>query len=136
MKHIKQFDHIGYAVRDIKKTAEYYTNAGWTLSEIFDEDVQHTKIAFLSKEGFPDIELVSPLRENEPSPLDNILQKIGCSTYHICYVVDDIEEAVEDLFDEGFKPLFEPIESVAMQNKKICYLFHLHVGLIEVVSAK
>lgn len=136
MKHIKQFDHIGYAVRDINKTAEYYTNVGWTLSEIFDEEVQHTKIAFLRRPGFPDIELVSPLREGEPSPLDNILQKIGCSTYHICYVVDDIEEAVEDLFDEGFKPLFEPVESVAMENRKICYLFHLHVGLIEVVSAK
>lgn len=61
MKHIKQFDHIGYAVRDIKKTASYYINAGWTLSEIFDEEVQRTKIAFLRKSGFPDIELVSPL---------------------------------------------------------------------------
>jgi len=136
MKHIIHFDHIGYAVRNIKKTAEYYIKSGWTLSEIFDEEIQHTKIAFLKKEGFPDIELVSPIRENEPSPLDNILQKIGCSTYHICYVVDDIDEAVEDLYDEGFKPLFEPVESVAMENRKICYLFHLHIGLIEVVSAK
>lgn len=61
---------------------------------------------------------------------------IGCTTYHVCYVVDDIEEAVEDLYDEGFKPLFEPVGSVAMNNRKICYLFHLHIGLIELVSEK
>lgn len=91
------------------------------LSEIFDEEVQHTKVAFLRMSGFPDIELVSPQKEDEPSPFDNILQKIGCSAYHVCYVVDDIEEAVEaveDLYDEGLNPLFKPVESVAMGNKK------------------
>lgn len=60
MKQIKQFDHIGHAVRGIKKTAEYYTNAGWTLSWIFEEDEQHTKIAFLRKPGFSGVELVTP----------------------------------------------------------------------------
>ena len=134
MKHLLGINHIGYAVRDINKTAQYYLDAGWSLSEIFDEEVQQAKIAFLTKEGFTKIELVAPLREGVTSPVDNILQKIGCSTYHVCYDVDDIEQAVEDLFDEGFKPLFEPVESVAMDGHKICYLYHLHVGLIELVG--
>lgn len=136
MKHLKKVNHIGYAVRDINKTAQYYLDAGWVLSEIYEEEVQHTRIAFLTKDGFPTIELVAPLKEGVPSPVDNILQKIGCSTYHVCYDVDDIDEAVEDLFEEGFNPLFEPVPSVAMGGNKICYLFHLHVGLIELVSTK
>ena len=134
MKHFLKVNHIGYAVRDISKTAKYYIEAGWTLSEIFEEEIQQTKIAFLTKDGFTTIELVAPLKEGSPSPVDNILQKLGCSTYHICYDVEDIEQAVEDLFDEGFKPLFEPVESVAMDGHQICYLYHLHVGLIELVS--
>ena len=134
MKHLLGINHIGYAVRDINKTAQYYLNAGWTLSEVFDEEVQQAKIAFLTKEGFTKIELVAPIKEGIPSPVDTILQKIGCSTYHICYDVEDIEQAVEDLFEEGFKPLFDPVESVAMEGHKICYLYHLHVGLIELVS--
>lgn len=134
MKHLLGINHIGYAVRDINKTAQYYLNAGWTLSEVFDEEVQQAKIAFLTKEGFTKIELVAPIKEGVPSPVDTILQKIGCSTYHICYDVEDIEQAVEDLFEEGFKPLFDPVESVAMEGHKICYLYHLHVGLIELVS--
>lgn len=136
MKHLKSVNHIGYAVRDIPKTAQYYLDAGWQLSEIFEEEVQQAKIAFLTKEGFPKIELVAPLKEGMPSPVGTYLQKIGCCTYHVCYDVDDIEQAVEDLFDEGFKPLFEPVESVAMDNHQICYLYHLHVGLIELVSTK
>ncbi len=136
MKHLKSINHIGYAVRDIKMTAKYYVDAGWNLSEIFNEEVQQVQIAFLTKEGFPKIELVAPLKEDVPSPVDNYLQKIGCGTYHVCYDVDDIDQAVEDLFDEGFKPLFEPIESVAMAGHKICYLFHLHLGLIELVNSK
>ena len=136
MKHLKSVNHIGYAVRDIQKTAQYYLDAGWQLSEIYEEEVQHAKIAFLTKDGFQKIELVAPLKEGEISPVDTYLQKIGCCTYHVCYDVDDIEQAVEDLFDEGFKPLFEPVESVAMDNHQICYLYHLHVGLIELVSTK
>lgn len=136
MKHLLRANHVGYAVRDINKTAQYYLDAGWKMSEIFEEEVQHTRIAFLTKDGFPAIELVASLKEGEPSPVDTILQKIGCSTYHVCYDVDDIEQAVEDLFDEGFKPLFEPVPSVAMDGHKICYLYHLHVGLIEIVSTK
>lgn len=137
MKHLKSVNHIGYAVRDIQKTAQYYLDAGWQISEIYEEEVQQARIAFLTKKGFPKIELVAPLKEGEPSPVDTYLQKIGCCTYHVCYDVDNIEQAVEDLYDdEGFTPMFEPVESVAMDGHKICYLFNLHVGLIELVSTK
>lgn len=132
MKHLKAVDHIGYAVSDIEKAARYYQAAGWVLSEVFEERVQNTRIAFLRKDGFPTIELVSPLEGK--SPVDNILKQVGNSTYHICYVVEDIEQAVEDLYEEDFKPLFFPVESVAMENRKICYLYNIQVGLIELVQ--
>lgn len=132
MKHLKAIDHIGYAVHDIVATARYYVAAGWQLSEIYEERVQNARIAFLYKEGFTTIELVSPLEGK--SPVDNILRQVGCSTYHVCYVVEDIEQAVEDLYEEDFKPLFMPVESVAMENRRICYLYNMHVGLIELVE--
>lgn len=132
MKHLKTTDHIGYAVHDIMETAQYYINAGWELTEVFEEKTQNARIAFLVKEGFTKIELVAPLAGK--SPVDNILRQIGCSTYHVCYVVEDIEQAVEDLYEEDFKPLFFPVESVAMENRKICYLYNMKVGLIELVN--
>lgn len=132
MKCLKEIDHIGYAVHDIQKTAQYYVDGGWSLSKIYDENVQNTKIAFLTKVGMPTIELVSPL--DGESPVDNILKHSGVAPYHICYVVDDMMAAVEELYEEGFKPLFMPVQSIAMNNRKICYLYHLELGAIELVS--
>ena len=44
------------------------------------------------------------------------------------------EPPVDDLYEEDFKPLFFPVESVAMKNRKICYLYNTRVGLIELVN--
>ena len=132
MRCLKEIDHIGYAVHDIQKTAQYYVDGGWSLSEIYDENVQNTKIAFLTKVGMPTIELVSPL--DGESPVDNILKHSGVAPYHICYGVDDMMAAVEELYEEGFKPLFMPVKSVAMNNREICYLYHLELGAIELVT--
>lgn len=133
MKKLKSVNHIGYAVKDIQQTAKLYVDAGWELSEVFEEKVQNTKIAFLKKKGFTTIELVAPLDESK-SPVDNILQNNGVAPYHICYDVDDIEKSVEDLYEEGFKPLFMPTPSIAMDNHNICYLYHMEIGLIEIVG--
>ena len=132
MKHLESIDHIGYAVRDIQETAALYVAAGWELSEVYNEEVQHTKIAFLSKSGFTTIELVSPL--DGPSPVDEYIQNGGVQPYHICYLVEDMMEAVEALHQEDFMPLFWPVPSIAMHNKQICYLYNKSVGLIEIVE--
>jgi len=134
MHNLLEIDHIGYAVTDILQTAAHYIAAGWTLSEIYNEETQRTKIAFLTKPGMTTIELVSPLQG--PSPIDTMLNNNGVSPYHICYVVDEIMQALEELYEEGFKPLFMPVQSVAMNNRKICYLYHIDVGLIEIVNRK
>ena len=133
MKHLNSINHIGYAVKSIETSARLYVGAGWTLSMIFEEKIQNTKIAFLTKPGFTTIELVSPLDDTK-SPVDSYIKSNGVCPYHICYDVTDINQAVEDLYEEGFKPLFMPVKSEAMENHKICYLFHLDLGLIELVE--
>ncbi len=133
MKYLMKLDHIGYAVSDIKKTASHYVDAGWELSEEYDEVAQNARIAFLTKQGFPTIELVAP-GFGEKDPVSALLKKSGVSPYHMCYEVDDILQAMEALYEEGFVPLFMPVESVAMHGRQICYLTSLDVGTIEIVS--
>jgi methylmalonyl-CoA/ethylmalonyl-CoA epimerase len=127
-----QFHHIGYAVRDILTTAGYYTGAGWEISEIYYDKIQNTHIAFLSKNMCPLIELVAPIDEN--SPVVKTLDKMGVAPYHICYETDDIEQSVAALKKQHFLPLFKPVEAIAFGNRKICYLYNQHVGLIELLS--
>lgn len=127
-----KFHHIGYAVKSIDATAVYYTTSGWQLSDTQLDPVQRTYIAFLTRNGFPMIELVAPV--DESSPINDTLKKMGVTTYHVCYEVPNIDEAITQLRNKRFMPLFKPVEAVAMSNKKICYLMHPQVGLIELVE--
>ncbi|MDR1726008.1 MAG: VOC family protein [Bacteroidales bacterium] len=133
IKNLK-FHHIGYAVNDINATASFYTNAGWTLSQIYNDKIQNAKIAFLKREGFPLVELVAAV--DEKSPVVNILKKNGVSPYHICYEVEVMDEAIWQMKQQHFIPLFKPVEAVALQNRKICYLYNKEVGLIEFLEKK
>ena len=128
-----RFHHIGYAVKDIEASAKLYLEAGWLLSEVVIDPIQNAKIAFLTKEGMPQIEFVAPV--DEKSPIVKTLEKSGNSPYHICYEVDNIDEAVADLLKQKYIKLFNPVPSVCIINKKICYLFNAQVGLIEIVEA-
>lgn len=127
-----RFHHIGYAVKDILLTAEYYLKVGWNISDIQEDSIQNTKIAFLSRAGFPLIELVAPI--DDKSPIVKTLEKVGVTTYHVCYEVDDIDIAVLNLKKQRFLPLFRPVEAIALENRKICYLYNKDVGLIELVN--
>ena len=102
------------------------------MSEIYTDTIQNTYIAFLNRDGFPLIELVAPIYET--SPICNTLKKVGNSTYHVCYAVPDIDIAIAELRAQRYMPLFKPVEAVAMDNKKICYMMHPDVGLIELVE--
>jgi len=135
MKHVVSFHHIGYAVQDIEVTAKIYQEAGWILSEVFIEHIQNCKIAFLSRHKFPLIELVAPI--DTTSPINQTINKSGVTPYHICYEVNNIEEAIIE-FSEAcqFIPLFEPVASNAMGNCKICYLYNKDIGLVELVETK
>jgi len=127
-----RFHHIGYAVNNIETTAGYYINSGWYLSDIQIDKMQNAKIAFLSKSNMPLIELIAPVDEN--SPIVKTLEKVGVSTYHVCYEVDDIDIAVSELRKQKYISLFNPVEAIALDNKKICYLYNKNVGLIEIVN--
>lgn len=127
-----KFHHIGYAVRSITETAAFYTCAGWELSDIQIDPEQNTYIAFLTREGFPLMELVAPVDNN--SPINDTLKKMGVTSYHICYEVPNIDEAIRDLRLKRFMLLFKPVNAIALGNKKIGYLMHPSVGLIELVE--
>ena len=134
MNLFKRMDHIGYAVEDIEITAAPYINAGWTLSPIYEETGQRSRIAFLTRDDMTTIELVSPLEG--PSPVDRFLQNGGVQPYHVCYEVSDIIQAIESMHQQDFMPLFMPVESIAMGGRLICYLYNKNAGLVEIVENK
>jgi methylmalonyl-CoA/ethylmalonyl-CoA epimerase len=126
------FHHIGYATDSILLTSKFYISLGYNLTQTFHDSIQNVNIAFLKKDNFPIIELVERIDEN--SPVSKILDKNGVTPYHVCYAVEDMDEAIIDLRKNKFIQLFEPVSAAAINNKKICYFFNSNVGLIELLE--
>lgn len=127
-----KFHHIGIATPNIDKTSNIYIQAGYNKTETIVDSIQNVAICFLTKDNMPMIELLSPV--NEDSPVNNFLKKVGVAPYHICYEVENIAEAVTKLKQQRYIPLFLPIEAIAIENRKICFLFNKDIGLIELVE--
>lgn len=124
--------HIGFATDNIEATSAFYLNNGYKAGDIIFDEIQRTNICFLTKEGEPALELIQPA--NEKSSVNKILNKNGVCPYHICYEVDDIDQAFDAMCEEGFTPLFRPVEAVAIEDRLICYFWKKEVGFVELVN--
>ncbi|MDR1803720.1 MAG: VOC family protein [Treponema sp.] len=134
-----QFHHVGIATDSIKDTARYYLDADYAISDTVYDPVQGVYIAFLEKDGMPRMELIEPFSPPPPppinfSPVRRIIEKLGVSPYHICYEVNNMENAMNELRKQKYLLLTRPVKAIAMNNRKICFLYNKEVGLIELVE--
>ena len=126
------FHHIGVATADIAKTAEAYLAAGYEMSDVAHDSMQNVNIAFLYKPGCPLLELVEPA--DEASPVRNIIKKVGVTAYHFCYEAINLDESIAQLRQKKFVLFLKPVGSVAFGGRRICFLYHKDVGLIELLE--
>ena len=98
---ITQIDHIGIAVRDMKKAIKTYEH-------LFNLKVEHieineefkVKICFIPL-GEVLVEFLEPTEKG--SPFDLFIEENGESVHHIAYRVSNIDVALEDLKSKGIK---------------------------------
>jgi methylmalonyl-CoA/ethylmalonyl-CoA epimerase len=128
-----KFHHIGVAVKDIDRTAVVYTDGGYKKSDVVFDPIQNVNICWLTKEGMPTVELLAPV--DEQSPVCRILEKNGVTLYHTCYVVEDIDLAVDELRKQKYVLVSKPEKAIAIHDCRVAFLHHRHVGLIELVEA-
>lgn len=98
---IRKIDHIGIAVASIDEALGLYRALG--LEEAgHREDVssQGVRTAFLSV-GETRLELLEPLSED--SPIAKFLSRRGPGVHHVCFAVEDIDAALEDLAARGYR---------------------------------
>jgi methylmalonyl-CoA/ethylmalonyl-CoA epimerase len=127
-----EFHHVGIAVNSIEETAKWYVAMGYSLTKTIEDTVQNVHLAFLKRDDSPLLELVQPVDKN--SPVSNILKKVGVSAYHLCYETDNLQREIEELENQDFRVLVEPVEAIAFNHRKISFLYHLDIGLIELLE--
>ena len=98
---IKRIHHICIVVRHIEEALITYQQAlGLRLVEIQERPDLEARIAFLHT-GESEIELVQPVTRDSGEA--KFLRKRGEGIHHICLEVDDIEEALAHLREEGLQ---------------------------------
>ena len=126
--------HIGYAVKDLRQSLEMFLIIGYTVEdEPIRDEKRKVEIAFVSNNNYL-VELISPL--DSDSPIQNYLGKIGNTPYHLCYETDDINEAVASLRKQRYLLIEAPNEAVAIDNRKVAFLYHPKYGLLELLETR
>lgn len=128
------FHHIGIACRDIDKTVQFYLQQGYAATPAVEDSLQHVRISFLEKDGAPRLELLEPI--DDSSPVARTLAATGVSPYHICYEVQNLEEAIASLRQQRFLLVNGPVPACAMGNRRIAFLFQKNTGLVELVETQ
>jgi len=116
---IQKIEHIGIAVKDIKKVTETYTKL-FNQSPYKTEAVESENvITTFFKMGENKIELLEAT--SEESAIYKFIEKKGEGIHHIAFDVDDIYTEMERLSKEGFIVLNEQPKKGA-DNKLVCFL--------------
>lgn len=130
---MKRLDHIAIAVSDLDKAEAAYShllNLTWKGRE----EVSGQKVmASIFQIGENRIELISPTVED--SPIAAFLQKRGSGLHHLCFQVDNIEEEISRLKNEGARLLNEsPVEGI--EGSRVAFLHPQEAAgvLIELVE--
>jgi methylmalonyl-CoA/ethylmalonyl-CoA epimerase len=125
-------NHVGYLVEDIEISLVLFEKMGFTkIGEIVNDELLGVKILFIK---FNDctVELVEPSALNVK--LIRYLRKHGHGPYHLSVEVSDIESEIKRYEKTGFHIIVNPSNSVFFTNKKVAFMYHSNVGLVELIG--
>lgn len=123
--------HIGYAVSDMESSIEQLRVLGYTVGDVIIDDHRSVYIAF-AHQGTYCVELISPNADD--SPVSKILQKNGPTPYHICYLVDDMEQSLALLKTKKWVVVVPPAVAIAFNGRHVAFLYNRYLGLIELLA--
>ena len=116
---IGRLNHVAIAVRDIgKATAVYRDTLGASVSSAVPQPEHGVTTVFITLPNTK-IELLEPLGDD--SPIAKFLERNpDGGIHHLCYEVDDIVAARDQLTEEGARVLGEP--KIGAHGKPVLFL--------------
>lgn len=118
---IGRLNHVAIAVKDIAKAAEVYrTTLGAAVSAVVPQPDHGVSTVFITLPNTK-IELLEPL--GEASPIAKFLERnADGSVHHICYEVDDILAARDQLAAKGARVLGDGTPKIGAHGKPVLFL--------------
>jgi len=101
---MKNIDHIGIAVKDIKTANHLYEKLlgkpPYKLEEVSDQNV----LTSFFQIGESKVELLQATSED--SSIAKFIEKRGEGIHHLAFEVDDIEATMKEMEEKGFRLLY------------------------------
>jgi methylmalonyl-CoA/ethylmalonyl-CoA epimerase len=113
-----RLDHIGIAVSSIDDALGIYRALGLSESKREEVTSQGVITAFLPL-GDTKLELLQPIGPD--SPIAKFLAKRGPGVHHLCFEVNDLDGAVNDLKSRGFRMVNE-VPVPGADGKRVAFL--------------
>ena len=138
MIEFEYIDHIAYVFKSIDSGYDFFkSHPGFVVHNGPGiNHVQGVKFLFISITGVNKIEILSPISSSSPSPISEQISKTGPGFNHICYAVINISDSIQKLVESGWKVICNPVADPAFYGRRIAFLFHRDVGLIELVESQ
>ena len=116
---IKNVEHLGIAVQDLNNANELYRKLlGREHYKVEDVTSEQVSTSFF-KVGDTKVELLEG--SDEESAVSKYINKKGEGIHHVAFEVDDIDEEMNRLKNEGFQLLNDTPKEGA-DNKLVCFL--------------
>ncbi len=118
---IGKLNHVAIAVSDINAAAAVYRDTlGAKVTDATDLPEHGVTTVFIELPNTK-IELLQPLGDN--SPIQRFVEKNPAGgIHHICYEVDDIEQAISKLAFDGTKILGDGQPKIGAHGKLVIFL--------------
>lgn len=125
MKFEFEIDHIGIAVDNLEKGAEFYQALGF--GDMSTEEVKSEKVrtGFLKLQNNSNLELLEPTSDD--SVIKKFLEKRGPGIHHICLRVKNIDEVVAQLKTKGVRLLSEN-PKIGAHNCRVIFIHPASTG--------
>ncbi len=125
--------HIGYLVKKMDRACAVFEELGYVQegAQVTDGG-RGVYIRFLQLDGYR-IEVVCPYRQD--SVAAGLLKSRKNSPYHICYETADFEQEIRRLEESGYHRIGEPEEAPAMGHRRVVFLVHPDMGMLELLEA-
>jgi len=126
------FHHVGFVVASIENSARSFMESmdlKWD-GEIIHDPNQGACVTFLSGENPDDplLELVAPAGES--SPVAAFLKR-GGGLHHVCYVVNSLDQQLEDCRKRQSLVVRPPLPATAFNGRRIAWVYTKSKLLVE-----
>ena len=112
-----RIDHLGIAVRSLEEASRAYEALGFRIEGLHEVPTEKVRTAFLPI-GESQLELLEPT--DASSVIARFLEKRS-GLHHVCFVVDDIEEALTELKARGV-PLLDEAPRVGAGGCRVAFV--------------